>query len=198
MFDRLVSKGMTVRRPHMSTGAWIFTGLVSAAVLAPASVYAVTASDVRLVGSPAANYASVTTQHQVLTAPISPQNVVTAVTVVQSGCQTVYTPPAGKAIMVTSVTYNYGSGTAGVENFGGLLDGACSKVYDQIDGVAAYDVIQHTFPTGIPMAGVAATSSGTGAITVFIQGYLIPSSAVPAHATTSHMTKSIKSWPSGR
>lgn len=173
-----------MRRPRMSTGAWIFIGLVSAAVIAPVSVQAVAPSQTALVqpgtGTPVSR---ITAQRQLMTTQVSPEMVVHAASVTPSnqGCKTVYTPPAGKALMVTSVVYDYGSGTNGVENYGGLFDLGCVHIYDQIDGVQAYDTISRNFPSGIPMNGVAMTSSG-GSITVFVYGYLIASSQLPSAA----------------
>lgn len=167
-----------MRRPRMSTGAWIFTGLIGAAVIAPVSVYAASLTKVLVAGPGGTNVANVTAQHQLLTAQISPSQVVRAVKVVHSGCTSVYTPPAGKAIVVTSVVYNFGSGTPGVENFGGLFSASCATIYDQIDGVQAFDTIQHTWPTGLPMSSVAMTASG-GDITVFVYGYLISAASLP-------------------
>jgi hypothetical protein len=128
----------------------------------------------------------ITAQRQLMTTQVSPEMVVRAVhvTLSNSGCQTVYTPPAGKALMVTSVVYDYGSGTNGVENFGGLFDLGCGNIFDQIDGVQAYSTISRDFPAGIPMDGVAMTSSG-GSITVFVYGYLIASSQLPHAAVES-------------
>jgi hypothetical protein len=171
-----------MRRPRVSTGAWIFTGLICAAVIAPVGVYAATVSRVALVGPSGKTTAGITAQHQLLTASIPPSQIVRAATVSTSGCKTVYTPPANKAIVVTSVIYNFGSGTAGVEHFGGLTTASCSSIYDQIDGTLAYDTLQHTFPTGLPMPSVGITNSGAGAITVFVTGYLIDAGALPAKA----------------
>lgn len=174
-----------MRRPGMSTGAWIFTGLICAAVIAPAGVYAASTTKVKLVGPKVA--ASVTDQHQLLTTTIAPSHVVRAVTVsIASGCKAVYTPPKHKAIVVTSVIYNFGSGTAGVEHFGGLTTASCNTIYDQIDGVQAYDTLQHTFPSGLPMPSVGITNSGAGDITVFVYGYLIDATALPAQAASLH------------
>jgi hypothetical protein len=169
-----------MRRPRMSTGAWICTGLICAAIIAPATVYAASITKVLVAGPGGTNVATVTAQHQLLTAQISPSQVVRVVKGVPSGggCTTVYTPPTGKAIVVTSVVYNFGSGTNGVENFGGLFNNGCTKVYDQIDGVQAFDTLQHTWPTGLPMAGISMTAAG-GEITVFIYGYLISATSLP-------------------
>lgn len=168
-----------MRRARMSTGAWIFTGLICAAIIAPASVYAASITKVLVAGPGGTNVATVTAQHQLLTAQISPSQVVRVVKLVPpGGCTTVYTPPAGKAIVVTSVVYDFGSGAAGVENFGGLFNSGCSKIYDQIDGVQAFDTLQHTWPTGLPMSGISMTAVG-GEITVFVYGYLISATSLP-------------------
>jgi hypothetical protein len=181
-----------MRRPRMSTGAWIFAGLVCAAVIAPITVYAASVSKVAIGSTTNANVASVTAQQQLLTTVIGPSRVVRADTVAHSGCTTVYTPPAGKAIVVTSVVYNYGSGTAGGENFGGLFSAGCDVIYDQIDQTEKFGSIQHTFPTGLPMNGVAATNDG-GPITVFIVGYLIDASALPPNSA-SQVSRNVKAF----
>ena len=170
-----------MRCPRMSTGAWICAGLIGAAAVAPASVYAATLTKTLIAGPGGTNVASVTGQHQLLTTQIAPAQVVRAVKNLNSaGCTTVYTPPAGKAIVVTSVVFTYGTGIDGNEQFGGLVDhcGLGSTVYDQFDAVDKFGTIQHTFPTGVPMASIALTNSGAS-VTVFAYGYLIPASALP-------------------
>ena len=170
-----------MRRPRMSTGAWICTGLIGAAVIAPASVYAAAAvTKVAIAGSDGTT-ANVTKQHQLLTATIPPSRVVHAQAGVNGPCKVLYTPPAGKAIVVTSVVYTYGSGVQGNEDFGGLFSGPCSTAtsVDQIDQIDKFGSIQHTFPTGLPMADVRGTSQG-GQINVFIVGYLISASDLPS------------------
>jgi hypothetical protein len=181
----------------MSTGAWIFTGLICAAVIAPASVYAAAITKVALTGASGTNVASVTTQHQLLTAPVTPSQVVRVSGGSLSGCKTVYTPPAHKAIVVMSVVYTFGSGTNGVEHFGGLGPAGCSSIYDQFDGVQAFDTIQHTFPTGLPLPSVAISNSGAGEINVFVIGYLIDSSGLPAR-TATHVGSTVKAVSPGR
>jgi hypothetical protein len=180
----------------MSTGAWIFTGLVCAAVIVPASVYAAAVAKTQLVGSTQTHVAGVTAQGQLLTTPISPSRVVRAVTTTANAntlCQNVYTPPPGKAIVVTAAVYNFGSGTQGNENFGGLFSASCNDIVDQIDGTEKYDTIEHTFPTGLPLNGVAVNSTG-GKITVFICGYLIDASSLPS-AAMSHLSHIVKAMP---
>jgi hypothetical protein len=69
----------------MSTGAWIFTGLISAAVIAPATVYAAAITKVALSSSNGTNLATVTAQHQLLTAAIPPSQVISVVKVSNTG-----------------------------------------------------------------------------------------------------------------
>jgi hypothetical protein len=181
----------------MSTGAWIFSGLICAAVIAPVTVYAASVSKVTIGTTTNSHTASVTALGQLLTAPISPTRVVRISGGSLSGCKTVYTPPAHKAIVVTSVDYTFGSGTSGTEHFGGLAPAACGAIYDQIDTVQAYDTIEHTFPLGLPMPSVALTNSGAGLINVFITGYLIDATALPPVAAT-HQSNAVKSASPGR
>lgn len=56
------------------------------------------------------------------------------------------------------------------------------QIYDQIDGVRAYQTVRHTFPTGLPMASVGMTNSGAGYIDMFVTGCIIDASALPARA----------------
>jgi hypothetical protein len=181
----------------MSTGAWIFTGLVCAAVIAPATVYAATITKVALVGSDGTG-AGVTKQHQLLTVPIGPSKVVHAAKVVHGGCTVVYAPPAGKAIVVTSVVYNFGSGTQGTEVFGGMFGPGCAPatLVDQIDQIDKFGSVQHTFPTGVPLGNVSATSDGSD-LAVFVVGYLIDATSLPP-ATASRLGSTTKAMLTGR
>jgi hypothetical protein len=169
-----------MRRPQLSTGPWICIGLICAAVIAPASVYAATAlTKVQIFGTSGTTAANVTPQHQLLTVQIPPSAVVHTGITISNGCSPVYMPPAGKGIVVTSVVYNYGSGTAGYEVYGGLFNGAsCTDIVDQIDQVDKYGSVEHVFPTGVPFKAVYATSSGSP-IGIFITGYLINAGDVP-------------------
>lgn len=169
-----------MRRPRMSTGAWIFTGLVCAAVIAPATVYAAAVAKTALVGAHGTNIAAVTPQHQLLTTEIGPSHVIRlSGGSIQSGCKTFYTPPAGKAIVITSITYTYGSGTQGVEHFGGLGPIGCSSIYDQIDTVQAFETVQHTFPSGLPLSGIGLSNGSSKLINIFVVGYLIDATDLP-------------------
>jgi hypothetical protein len=93
----------------------------------------------------------------------------------------VYTPPAGKAIVVTQVTYDLDSGTEGTESYVALHGtGDCSDTEaDFGDSIHAEDAQSRTFPTGLPMSAVAMTAGGVGYAITNISGYLIPASQVP-------------------
>lgn len=84
-------------------------------------VYAA-ATSVVSIGNPNNNATAVVTPtHQLQTALTAPSNVVHAFVFIPSGCSTLYTPPTGKAIMVTQITYDLGNGTQGTENFAELV-----------------------------------------------------------------------------
>ena len=178
-----------MRVPHPSTGAWICIGLIGAAIAAPATVYAAASSTVAIGNTTGTQTAKVTTNHQLLTTPIDPASVVTIANSVSAGCKTIYTPPAGKAIVVTDATYTVGTGVEGSEDYGGLFAGSgCGTIVDQWDNVKKFDSLQRVFPTGLPMASVSANNNTTPAINVFLHGYLIPVGQLPhASAATPHL-----------
>jgi hypothetical protein len=166
----------------MSTGAWIATGLVAAAIIAPTVVYAAATSTVAI-GTPTnTNTVGITATHQLLTAMVSPSSVVrTGIATSALSCTRTYLPPAGKAIVVTEVTYRVGTGTEGNDSWAELADEGCNNTYDIAETVRAYDSQTRTFPTGLPMASIS-IRSGPGTAIVFITGYLIPASSLPAVA----------------
>ncbi|MDX6296626.1 MAG: hypothetical protein QOI51_483, partial [Nocardioidaceae bacterium] len=97
-------------------------------------------------------------------------------------CATIYTPPAGEAIVVTSASYGVGNGSAGTLVQTMLTDPTCSYWYDTAWTDKGLETQFHPFPIGIPMPVVTAeavsVSSGSSAIT--ITGYLIPAGQLPA------------------
>src|SRR3954451_14324055 len=90
-------RGAVMRRPRMSTGAWIFTGLICAAVIAPTTVYAATIARFALV-SPSGKYsAGITAERQLLTVAAGAAQIVRISGGSNTGnCKAIYTPPAGK------------------------------------------------------------------------------------------------------
>jgi hypothetical protein len=169
---------------HMSNGAWIFASAVAMAIIAPV-VYAAT-SVVVIGNANGAATALVTRTHQLQTVTTAPTNVVNAVGVTGPGCETVYTPPSGKAIMVTQVTYDLGTGNAGTEAYGVLTD-ASSAVRDFADTEQGFESESRTFPTGLAMSGVGICSNiGNSEVIVAVSGYLIPATQLPPEPPQYH------------
>jgi hypothetical protein len=163
----------------MSTGAWIFASAVAVAIIG-SGAYAVSNSIVAIGNPGNTTTAVVTPTHQLQTVMIAPANMVHAVVAASPGvCHVVYAPPAGKAIVVTQITYDLGTGTSG-ESRAALTDAACDTAYDYVDTSQAYETQTRTFPTGLPMPGVGlSVFVGTTPVTVAVTGYLIPASQLP-------------------
>src|SRR4051812_28442421 len=101
--------GETMERKHWGVFSGTHLTIMFAAtmaVIASTGLYAAATSVVSIGNTTGNATAVVTGSHQLQTALTAPNNVVHAVATVSSGCLTVYTPPAGKAIVVTQVTYN--------------------------------------------------------------------------------------------
>lgn len=179
-----------MQRPHMSTGAWIFaTAALVLAVGAPIS-YAAVNSTVAIgnTGTGNTTTATVTANHQLLTTTIAAKDVVRASGGSVGACP-FYTPPAGKAIVVTSVTYNVFNNPVG-NDFAAYLRDGCSGYADDVETTEADMSESHTFPIGLPMSSIGLTrssSAGTGSAGVFITGYLIPVSQLPATAAAAKL-----------
>ncbi|MFL6237907.1 MAG: hypothetical protein ACJ735_00245 [Actinomycetes bacterium] len=182
-----------MRRPQMSTGAWIFTGLVTAAIVAPTAVYAAASSTVAIGNTSGTTTATVTPQHQLLTTTIAPRDVIrTSGAVGGTVCQPVYIPPAGKAVVLTSVTFDVGTGTAGAAAYGYLLDASCGTIYDYVDTREASETQARTYPIGLPMPSVGLFGgSGDVVIRAYITGYLIPAGQLPATAPAAKLPASM-------
>jgi hypothetical protein len=105
----------------MSTGAWLFAGLIGAALVAPAGVYAAVNSKVAI-GNPGPSTvtATVTQEHQLLTTTVDPRQMFTFVGNASGICDTLFMPPEGKALMVTNVTFYLG--TNGGSEANGILE----------------------------------------------------------------------------
>ena len=173
-----------MRQPliHMSTGAWIFATGVAVSIIASTGVYATANSIFAIGNSSGSTTAYVTPTRQLQTVTTAPTNIVRFDAGAGNGyCIAAYTPPAGKAIVVTQVTYEFGDSIQGHQSSGTLTNAACTTGYDQVQSDAAYGSESHTFPTGQPMAGVGIENSvGNELISVIGRGYLIPASQLPA------------------
>lgn len=173
-----------MRLPHLSTGAWIFASVIAAGILTPTAVYAAASSTVAVGNTGNGVTAFVTSDHQLLTTPISPKDVIHRFVGATGGvhCTPVYTPPAGKAVVVTSISYDLGSGTAGTEEWAELTDSGCGAIYDIGDTTQGYDTQQHVFAAGVPMQSVGVYVGSNATAYATIDGYLVPASQLPAAA----------------
>jgi hypothetical protein len=167
-----------MRRPQLSTGAWLFCGIVAAALIAPAGVYAAVNSRVAIGNVNNPSTAFVTGQRQLLSTMVAPRNIVRFERDVSGqGCSTLYTPPSGKALLLTNVTFFTGTGSAGGEKFTILTNKGCSHDYDAFETAAAWETQQHTYPAGLPVDSLSVNHSNYTAL--YVTGYLIPASALP-------------------
>jgi len=117
-----------MRRPRLSTGAWLFCAIVTAALITPAGVYAAVNSHVATGNVGNATTATVNAEHQLLTTTVDPTDIVRVfANVTGAGCHKFYTPPAGKALVLANVTFTFASGIADTE----LADGSCTHFYDE-------------------------------------------------------------------
>jgi hypothetical protein len=168
-----------VRRPHLSTGAWLFGGIVAAALIAPAGVYAAVNSHVAIGNPGNTTTAIVDAEHQLLTTTIDPRNIVRfAAGTSTHGCTVLYTPPAGKALVVLSLTVELE--TPGSGGSAALTSGAaCANVYDVFATNLLSDAEQRIYPAGLPIPNLS-VKNFTNTTNVLVTGYLIPTSQLPA------------------
>lgn len=179
-----------MRRPRMSTGAWIFaTAALVLAVAAPVS-YAAATSTVAI-GNPSGDYtAQVDNERQLVTVDgAQPHQMVRfAVVVSPNSCQVVYTPPAGKGLVVTQVTFRAALGTAGQTTEMFLDDSTCVNGYDYATTTDANSSEAHTYPGGLAVANLGLNVDGPGFGVVYVSGYLIPAGQVPASSAHANQT----------
>ncbi|MDX6296629.1 MAG: hypothetical protein QOI51_486 [Nocardioidaceae bacterium] len=173
-----------MRRPHLSTGAWIFASVIAASVIAPTAVYAAVNSTVAIGDSRTGATVNVTSDHQLLTTTVGPKSVVTGWGQGSGSCGVVYSPPAGKAVVVTSVTYDMYNNSSGNDSYAFLEDAGCpGGIYDVADTHQLAETETRTFPVGLPMPSVGIFAPVANAnVLVSFTGYLIPASQLPAAA----------------
>jgi len=181
-----------MRKLHLSTGAWIFAATALLVVALPTGVYAAAKiSAVHIEDGAGTTLAAVDPEGQLLSASTSPANTVHVFTTGAGstvGCHAIYTPPAGEALVVTSLTYDLGSGTAGTEVWGFLYSSSTCATFpvDSADTTQGYDTFQHTFPTGLPVSSLGYYNEKASSSTyVGVTGYLIPASQVPSATPAS-------------
>ena len=176
-----------MRRPHLSTGGWIFASVVTVSLIgAPAAVYAASTSTVSIGNPTGTTTANVDPERQLLTNAATPSTVVHGSVLDEtSACVALYSPPAGKAVVVTSITYAIGDGGGSQGPLVELSDESCTAApYDVAATVSGKDTFQHLFPAGLPMPSLGI--DGGDDTTVTFTGYLIPAGQLPTAPADSH------------
>lgn len=176
-----------MRRPRMSTGAWIFaTAALVLAVAAPVSFAAATSTVA--IGNTGNGYtAFVDPERQLVTANgAQPYQIVHGFVVAgaSTGCTDLWLPPSGKALVVTSVTYRSNSAATTGAATVALSDQGCfaSVNYDWFDASQEHEA-QHVFPTGLPVPSLTIWNDSNAEVDAAFTGYLIPVGQLPASAT---------------
>jgi hypothetical protein len=168
-----------MRRLHMSTGAWLFCGIIAAALIMPAGVYAAVSSHVAIGNVGNSTTATVTSQNQLLTT-IVPPNAIVRITGTSSGtCPVIYTPPTGKALVLLNATVSM---DLNGQSFGYAYIASKSNCSDRLDWFETSDQSfsqQHTYPGGLPLSKLRLYAVWSGAI--YATGYLIPASQLPTN-----------------
>jgi hypothetical protein len=172
----------------MSTGAWIFSGIIGAAIIAPAGVYAAVSSTVAIGNPSNGTTATVDGASQLLTNASGPKNMVEFEGQASAGnCGAVYTPPAGKAIVLTEVTADLGTGTVGQESYAYLGHANCNDIVDFFDTTQGYEAQSRNYPAGLPISSVGVLASGSAPVYISGVGYLIPAAQLPAAQPAGHL-----------
>ncbi len=171
------------------TGAWIAGGLIAAAMLVPGVAYAA-ATLTQIVGTNGTTVANVSPAHQLLTAPANPASGVSysggySDSVATSACKSIATLPTGKALVATDVRWSVNAGSAqDILYVSG--DSGCGAGYlAQVALTPGNGEFQ--LPAGLGVSAtngglsfhVVNTSGATDTFSVNVDGYTVPSNAVP-------------------
>ena len=162
------------------------TLLLCAAILAPGAVYATTALTSVVITEPASGRQSwidgsrrLYTYDPVAGYANNPNNIVNITAFPKPRTSvSIYTVPTGKALIIKSVTITYNQGTAGYDNY---CEISVIHTLIRMDDNNESDVRSFNYESGI----VVGSNQGLWAYAtpdsgIFVQGYLVPSTAVPA------------------
>jgi hypothetical protein len=181
-----------MRKLIRESGAWLAVGVAAGVLLAPAAAVGA-AGLVRIVGSNGKR-AEVTPANQLQTASASPAQFRSVLTfVVSSSCLPVFTAPAKKGVVVTSIVFNVlQNSTPGIDAYAAVYRTAsCAN--------SNADLVARDTPTGtgvsvVPFepgfalkagAKLYAKASGGVLSDLRITGYLVPKNAVPRTTPTT-------------
>jgi hypothetical protein len=168
------------------TGALLVAALLAGSIVGPPLVHAATADLVTIQGSDSTHQVAVTQAGQLEETSIAPESEVTVFQFPSCAAGGIYTVPAGKALIITGVTFYNSAVTTSTPVEIDLLIGPsatpCTSVMAAgIDSDNRLSVHQD-FQPGIPVpagdavGGVADNNSGS----MEFYGYLVPKADVPA------------------
>ena len=169
------------------------------AVLAPGAVYAVTESNVVITDAKSGATASVGVSHNLnVYDPIAgyannPANYVKITGDAMIGNNIVYTVPAGKALIVKAVNFTYYNGTSGSDNYLYVQDGATFIAgFDDPNAVGTHNAdLGNGFFVTDSLSTVASDTPSSDII-FSIEGYLVPSTAVPQANSEAAAQQSVR------
>ncbi len=172
--------------PKLSTGTGLFLGIVTAAVLVPTA--AVAASTLVTITGPSGAKAAVNPANQLLAAESNPANNVVAFGLTPQDCATIYTVPAGKALILKSAQFQLErNGTEPPTVRAWVYAGTCgvsAKLLAASNVDRQSETVSTDFGTGVPIPSGQSVivNSYNNRGSAFVYGYLVPSAAVPASA----------------
>jgi hypothetical protein len=123
----------------------------------------------------------------VLAAPAAPASLFRVFGVPTASCSPFYTVPAGKALILTSMTVFSHSASAGSNTELDLFASGCSDFLGATVSDRAHETITQSFgtgialPTGTSLAFLGINQNGSA----YVYGYLVPASQVPATSADS-------------
>jgi hypothetical protein len=165
----------------MSTGAWLFAGLIGASLITPVGVYAAVSKVT--IGNPFNGAtALVTYQHQLLTTTVAPRDLVLINSKpIPETCGAIYVPPEGEALVLLNATVFLTKGNG--DRVDAVLYGqaGCHQGHDIWGTSQVEDSEQHTYAAGLPLAELDMGKEGLPASFASVQatGYLIPATQLP-------------------
>jgi hypothetical protein len=152
-------------------------GVLVGAVLLSGVAVAAAPGLVTIADPTGTNKASVNGAGQLLAAESNPRNLVTVFGSISTTCTMFYTVPAGKALIIKSVTFDQNANDAV-----GLYTVNCAGIPIAISRQETTSTENQQLGAGVAVATgkkLAGQSFGTSAAGILVYGYLVPAALVP-------------------
>jgi hypothetical protein len=172
-----------VRRPHLSTGAWIAGGLVAAAMLVPGIAYA-TSTVTQIVGKNGTTVAQVTPASQLQVTEVAPGSFFSKFASSDNAgsfdCDTLTTAPANQGVIVREIRATTFQGDS--KDYVIFIAGAdcVGSRIGEVNGGDADSNIDlsidpgFSIPAGTPITYIVHDFSGNLQADLQVDGYLVP------------------------